>query len=304
MMKPVRVLITWDVDASPAIPIEDKRVALGKTIHLIESLGIASTFLFVAEVARELKGEISQLIASGQEIGCHGLTHGNEEDYDRMPEAQQRTYLQRATQILQACAGSPVRSFRGPRVKTSHTTQGILEELGYSCDLSVCSQRLDVVSSNLINPGWVFAPRLPYHPRSNSAFRRGERKIWVVPLSSMVLPFISTTLNVFKLTFMKRFFDVLHRESSRNGKPIVYLVHPFELGPNPMAAKKAGSLLKTIRTHGLTLRTRFYEKDEGKRYEMNRGLFAHMKSYPNTEFTTVAEYVTSLDEERPTLASQ
>ena len=37
--------------------------------------------------------EIQKILAQGHEIGCHGLTHGDEEDYERMPEQMQRSYI-------------------------------------------------------------------------------------------------------------------------------------------------------------------------------------------------------------------
>ena len=55
------------------------------------------------------------------------------------------------------------------------------------------------------------------------------RQIWEIPILALMLPFITGTLSVFGLGFMKRFFNVLYRESLRTGKPIVYLIHPTGL---------------------------------------------------------------------------
>lgn len=291
MKKVVPILITWDVDPTPQVTLENKKEALERIIKLLEHLQIDATFLFHAKIAPLLKEEISALTQNGHEIGCHGLTHGSEEEYNRMSEDLQRTYLTQATDILQDVTNRSIKTFRGPRVKTSHTTHRILEELGYTADCSVSSQRIDFVSSNLINVGWVFAPRLPYHPSEKSAFRKGERKIWVVPVSAIILPFISSTLNVFKLKFMKYFFNILYRESLRTGKPIVYLIHPFELAPYTIQLQKTGLSLERIRTHGLSIRSKFYEKDDQKRFEMNKELFAYMKSFPHTQFMTASDFV-------------
>ncbi len=66
--------------------------------------------------------------ALGQEIGCHGLTHTDEEDYDRMTLDMQRAYLEEATQKLAATAGAPILAFRSPRVKTSAHILKLLAE--------------------------------------------------------------------------------------------------------------------------------------------------------------------------------
>jgi peptidoglycan/xylan/chitin deacetylase (PgdA/CDA1 family) len=211
MKNPVSILVTWDIDPAPEVSIENKKEALKHTRRLLRDEQIQSTFFFHARIAGQLNEEIEALIEENHEIGCHGLTHGNEEDYGRMPEDMQRGYLYEATEILRKSAGRAISSFRGPRMKTSHITQKVLVELGYSADCSVASQRMDFVSSNLINVGWVFAPRLPYRPSRRSAFRKGDQNIWVVPLSALVLPFISSTLYALKRRFTKGLFRALYR---------------------------------------------------------------------------------------------
>jgi peptidoglycan/xylan/chitin deacetylase (PgdA/CDA1 family) len=291
MKHAVPVLMTWDIDPTPEVTLEDKKRALALTLTLLSDFQIRCTFLFHAQIAHSLDREISLLVEAGHEIGCHGLTHGDEENYNRMTEDFQREYLSKATRILQSVAKRPIRTFRGPRVKTSHITQKILEELGYRADCSVSSQRIDFVSSNFINVGWIIAPRLPYHPSDRSAFRSGNRNIWVVPVSAVVLPFISTALYTFGPRFMKCFFNMLYTESLRNGKPIVYLGHPFEFAPWSMRIRRGASFSRRVRVHGLGFRRMFCEKNEQRRYEMVKELLAYMKSRPAVEFMTVSEFI-------------
>ncbi|MDD4182634.1 MAG: polysaccharide deacetylase family protein [Candidatus Omnitrophica bacterium] len=294
MRKVVPILITWDIDPTPETTIENKKQALELITLLLKDLQMNCTFLFHANIANRLENEILLLIKSGHEIGCHGLTHGSEEEYDKMPEDLQRTYLNKATDILKNITNRPIKTFRGPRVKTSHITDKILEELGYTADCSVGSQRIDFVSSNLINVGWIFAPRLPYHPSKDNVFKRGEQKIWVIPVSAIALPFISSTLYAFKLKFMKYFFDILYKESLRTGKPIVYLAHPSEFAPQTIKIEKKGFSFGRIKTHGFSFRSRFYEKDVQKKFKMNKDLFIYMKTHPNIQFMSVSDYVSNI----------
>ncbi|NJN99296.1 MAG: polysaccharide deacetylase family protein [Anaerolineales bacterium] len=125
-------------------------------MNLCHGFNIPATFFITAEPAHLLAREVDTMQTQGHEVGCHGLTHGHEEDYDTMPESTQRAYIEQATTKLQTLTGGPVYAFRGPRVKTSATTLKLLVEHGYLADSSVCSQRLDLISSNLINPGWIF----------------------------------------------------------------------------------------------------------------------------------------------------
>ena len=290
----VPVLITCDVDPTPEVALKDKQEALDQTSVLLDDHGVKATFFVVAGLAKEYDGQIKALAQRGHEIGCHGLTHDETEEYHTLPAGVQRDTLSRATEMLGAATGTPVRSFRGPRVKTSHVTQQILEGLGYWADSSVCSQRMDFISSNLINPGWVFAPRLPYHPRSDSAFRRGRRKIVVVPVSALGLPFLSGVLYFLGLRFMERFFDILYFESKKTGKPIVYLMHPAEFA-KPTQRVSYRSSLDSIRARGFYFRRRMKLcRGERERLGATQSLLAYMGRFPDVTFMTVREYVAAM----------
>jgi hypothetical protein len=288
----VPVLITWDIDPNTRFDGAEKRQALQRAMGLCRDLGVAATFFFVAQEAASYPEETAAMRRAGHEIGCHGLTHGDKEEYDRMPEEMQRRYIEQATRLLEEQTGAPITAFRGPRVKVSSVTLKLLGERGYLTDSSVCSQRLDLFSSNLINTGWLVAPRSPYHPHDNSAFKRGDLDIWEVPVSALMLPFISTTLYVLKLPVMKMLFRLLHAEARRTGKPIVYLAHPEEFGPQSWPSFKWSDLsLKNLRTHGLMLRKQLNEPNPEARLALNRVLFSYMAAFPAVRFMTMREYV-------------
>lgn len=292
MKRNVSILVTWDIDPFLDVTIQDKKAALTQTRQLLTDHQIESTLFLPAKMAEALGSEIQALIQDGHEIGCHGLTHGDEEDYNRMSEDMQRAYICEATEVLREVAGRSISSFRGPRMKTSHLTQSVLAERGYTADCSVASQRIDFISSNLVNLGWIIAPRLPYRPSHRSAFRKGDQDIWVVPLSAVVVPFISSALYILKTRFMKAVFRILYMESQRTGKPIVYLIHPFEFAPSTLRHEPEGlSFMQEIRTHGFLVRERFLEKNHCERFRMNVELFKYMKSFPNVQFRTVRQYV-------------
>lgn len=295
----VPVLITWDVDPDRWTTLEDRRRCLHQAMDLCQELGVPSTFFITAKFVYEYPDELKRMQALGQEVGCHGLTHTDEEEYQRMPEAMQRAYLEEATRTLEAATGKPVRSFRSPRVKISATTLRLLAEYGYLADSSVCSQRLDLVSSNLINKGWLLAPRRPYHPHHADPFKRGAMPIWEVPISALAAPFISKALSALGLTAMKLFFRLLYAESIRTGKPIVYLSHPTEFlyarvgsQDRPVRLIFQGKFFSPsyIRTHGFLLRNLLLRMDGQTLFNRSKELFAYMASLPNVTFMTVSEY--------------
>lgn len=292
MAKPISILITWDVDPSPEIPLEARKDSLTVTAKLCKDMGIQSTF-FITAAAEHAKPSAMEMIQKhAGEIGCHGLTHDSEEEYDRMPETMQRSYLERATNWLEKISGSRTRVFRSPRVKISATTIQILSELGYIADSSVCSQRMDLISSNLVNPSWITAPRLPYQPHHTSAYKKGDLPIWEIPISAVGIPFISATLSVLGQTFMKALFRLHYVEAQRTGKPIVFLGHPVEFTSGwqiPFTWKELTPSF--IRTHGILLRKRLYRLNPAEWLSATRDLFVYMSTYRDVQFRTVGEYV-------------
>ena len=298
----VPVLISWDVDPDRWTTLEKRKLALNRAIDACDEHGAKSTFYITANFIHEYPDELARMKALGQEVGCHGLTHTDEEEYNRMPEPMQRKYIEEATQKIKAVVDQPLISFRSPRVKTSARTLKLLSEYGYLSDSSVCSQRLDFVSSNLINPGWVTAPRKPYHPNLTSPFKRGDLPLWEVPVSAMIIPFLSNALNVLGLSLMKLFFRVLYIEAKFTGKPIVYLGHPTEFIPPAQEQTSIKERHKFrlkelspsyIRTHGFLLRKYLYKMDGNTWFQATRELFGYMASFPNVEFMTVGQYTTT-----------
>lgn len=291
----VPVLITWDIDPNPHFDWAQKRQSLQTAIELCRELEIAATFFFVAQEAALYPKEIAEIERSGHAIGCHGLNHENEEEYDRMPKEMQRSYIERATCLLEEQTHLPIKVFRAPRVKVSSVTLELLADYGYLADSSICSQRLDIFSSNLINPGWLIAPRLPYHPHRNSAFKRGDLDILEVPVSALILPFISTTLYALRLPIAKALFRLLYIEAYRRGKPIVYLAHPEEFGPQSWPPFKWSDFsLKNLRTHGVMFRKHLNEPNPESRLRLNRALFSYIATFPHTCFMTLPEYAATV----------
>ncbi len=284
----VPVLITGDVDFSNNHEHRLKFAIFDHLIRLAESIGLEYTLYFTANEALQMGGHPKMLNHLGHEIGCHGLTHGDEEEYDSMPIRMQRDYLRKSTDILSCVVETDMLSFRAPRVKISSTTYQILTCLGYLSDSSVCSQRMDLISSNLMNTGWLYAPRLPYHPSDKNPYCRGDIGILAVPVSAIMLPFISSVLYVFGLGFMKLMFNILYTESLRTGKPIVYLFHPYEFIQEIEGAKKNK---RNTKVHGFGFRRRLYRGTPASKLTQNTELWSYMKHFKRVRFMTMRQYV-------------
>lgn len=301
--KIVPVLITWDIDPLTrderiryGITLEEEQMSLNKkslelTNILLSGLGIRSTFFLTVKLIEEIEDELKELIKKGNQVGCHGLTHGSDEKYSKLSYDEQFIRIERATIIMESFFGK-VNAFRAPQSRISSATLKILDNLGYTSDSSISSQRIDLVSSNT-NLNYIFAPRMPYHPREDNIFRKGSLKILEIPISAIILPFISGTLSVFGLGFMKRFFEVLYSESLRTGKPIVYLSHPIEFlaSVNYALPNQWFFSLGIWRDHGNPLRYLLFRKSGKVLLEEHKELLAYIKTFERIRFVTLDECV-------------
>jgi peptidoglycan/xylan/chitin deacetylase (PgdA/CDA1 family) len=290
-MKKVPVIITCDLDPRPEVHLENKRKSLEITGSLFNEYNIPATFFLVGKMAEPYKHELKSFLYEGHEIGCHGMMHTAEEDFSKLTLNEARDVLNRATESISKVTGQRVVSFRGPRVKTSSVTQRALVELGYKADLSVCSQRLDLISSNLINPGWLVAPRMPYRPHRNSPYRRGKTPLAVIPLSAAGLPFISGILFVMGWAVIQALFRILYAESRTTGKPIVYLLHGAEFS-RPFRKPLTTHSLKDFTKTGFTFRYHLKSRrSPEERIMLTRRLFRYIAGFPGVEFMTASQYV-------------
>jgi len=304
MKNVVPVLITCDMDPLTmderiryGLPLKDAqssllKASIGMMLDMLSDMRINATFFITASLAEEIAYELKEIKNRRHQIGCHGLTHDEYDNYAKLPYNEQIYRIERATMILEDFVGvGKVTAFRAPGVRISATTLKILENLGYTADSSISSQRFDL-SSNM-NPKLIFAPRMPYHPEASDAYRRGSMKIWEIPISALVLPFISGTLSVFGLGFMKRFFNVLYRESLRTGKPIVYLTHPTEFLASENYGVPASWFFspRMWRVQGNPVRYFLFRKDGKVLFGEHKKLFEYMKRFEGIKFMTVEEYI-------------
>jgi hypothetical protein len=296
-VKTIPVLLTYDIHTHAAHSAPEVDRYLQHVLDLHGQMGVKASFFFPAEAARTMKATVRSILQQGHRVGCHGLTHRNE-TYDSMPPSEQREKLYRATREIEDIIQQRVTFFRAPVFKISGATIRVLEELGYEADLSINSQRLGLASSDVWNVSWMAARRRPYHPDLRYPWRRGGSKVWEIPLSCFLVPFMSNTMLVFGLAFMKAFFRCLTIESKWSGKPLVYMAHPEDLYAEreSVASRPLDwrDLIPT-RAQGFRFRYRLYERDAKKIAWMCHSFLESMSHEAVARFCTVPGYVTELD---------
>jgi len=215
-----------------------------------------------------------------------------------MPFDKQKQHLDESKKNLEDLSGQEVISFRAPALRVNESTALALEESGFLIDSSVASQRFDMFMSfgGLKKLNWLTVPRLPYRTSSQSLFKKGNSSIIEVPLSASLLPYVGTTLRIFPaLSGLQR--RILSFESSLNGKPIVFDVHPNEYidesseerefekrSKNPIASLLQDNLRSKLKVKNLGLNDlKLYQREID--YFQRKGFL----------FTTIKEYVKLLN---------
>lgn len=198
-------------------------------LDLYDKYDIKCSFFFTGYIARLIPDIVRITAARGHEICNHGLSHKKDKGFDVMPFEKQKEHMLEAKKILEDITGEEITTFRAPSLRTNRYTARALIETGHKIDSSVASQRFDLFLSfgSMRKINWMFAPRLPYHVDPSSLFKKGNSALIEIPLSATLMPYVGTTMRVFP-NLSKMQHSILHFENKRNGKPIVFDIHPNE----------------------------------------------------------------------------
>jgi peptidoglycan/xylan/chitin deacetylase (PgdA/CDA1 family) len=193
------------IHALPGVPPEVARHlilrrCLPRFAELFDQHGIQATFFVVGrdpEEDPEGRRLLEQLAAAGHELANHSWAHRYE--LTRLPRARIAEEIDRGHAAVAACAGAAPTGFRAPGYETSAELIDLLVERGYAYDSSAFpavpyylakaavmgALRLTGRQSGsiLARPSVLTAPRMPYRPRVDQVYRRGDRPILELPMT-------------------------------------------------------------------------------------------------------------------------
>lgn len=204
-------------------------VGMPNLIELYSKYNIKATFFFTGYMAQKFPSVVRMAFESGHEVACHGLTHEHDKAFDVLTYEEQYEHLIEAKKIIEDIIGDLIISFRAPALRVNQYTPKALIDSGFKIDSSIASQRFDMFLSfgSIKKMNRLFAQRMPYITSLNNLSEKGNEGVIEIPISSLVLPYIGTTLRAFPKT-TKLLGKVLAFESKVNSKPINILVHPNE----------------------------------------------------------------------------
>ena len=215
-------IFSIDVDYFPG-----SETGVLRILKMLKDRKIKGTFFITGKFAEEYPYILKEIIKNGHEIGCHGYSHGidQNENFVDISTDEQFKKIKLSTDIIQKIACCDVKVFRAPFLRANENTITVLESLGYLYDSSISSLRFDFGFGMANNYRTLFAPTKPYHLSKETIFGKGSSRILEVPASGFGLPLSMTTLRMFGL----KTINVVYKFSSLLFNPIVFIIHPWEV---------------------------------------------------------------------------
>jgi polysaccharide deacetylase family protein (PEP-CTERM system associated) len=184
-------------------------------LQQLKKWGAKATFFVVGEVARRYPQLISEILAEGHELACHGDIHLQ---LDKMTPQEFRVDMQRNLTALENAGGKGIKGFRAPTFSLTARTpwaHEILADLGFTYSSSVLPAA---------NPlyGW---------PEFGREARRMAGGIWELPVTLHELPGLSVPLAggvYFRVLpfFLTRWAIA---QSLGKGQPVITYFHPYDI---------------------------------------------------------------------------
>ena len=230
-------LLTNDVETTSIVnnSLSDKtgekilKEGMPLLLELYTKYDINSTFFITGNIAKKFPKIVEMIIAYGHEVGSHGWTHEPDLAFDILNLQRQIDHLKKSKELLEDISCHEVISFRAPAGRVNSNTAIALHKTGFKIDSSISSQRFDFFLSfgGIKKLNWLFSPRLPYYLKKDNLWKKGDSEILEIPISSLMIPYIGTTMRIFP-NAIKILRYLLDFENSINKKPIVFLTHPNE----------------------------------------------------------------------------
>lgn len=211
-----------------------------RLLEIFADAGARATFFTLGWIAERHAPMVRRIVAAGHELASHGYNHRR---VDAQTPEEFRADVRRTKQILEDCAGVPVRGYRAATFSVGATTPwafSILEEEGYAYSSSVYPVKHD----NYANPN---APRGAHKPAGTRAFTE-------IPISTVRLAgrnFACGGGGYFRFYPYPLFRGAIARINKAEGRPAVFYLHPWEIDPGQ--PRPSGLPLKSRFRHYLNL---------------------------------------------------
>ena len=190
-------------------------------LELLADGGGTATSFFLGYFAKRFPHLVREAVAAGHEIASHSYFHRLV--YEMSPAEFHQDALD-SRKLLEDIAGRPVRGFRAPAFSVTERTPWFFDKLaeaGYGYDSSVFPARHQT--------GGLASGRYEPHSVETSAGTITEFPITVVrTLGTPICFFGGGYLRLFPYEVMR----TMGHRALKQGRPIVFYVHPREIDPD------------------------------------------------------------------------
>jgi len=189
-----------------------------RILRILERSDTKATFFILGWIAERCAGLVEEIAAAGHEIASHGYSHELIYKLDASAFARD---LGRSKSVIEAITGRPVRGYRAPSFSLTPETGwalDVLRELDFSYDSSVFP------TSFHDRYGFKGSSRFPFRHRNGLV----ELPLSTVRIRRFNLP--AAGGGYFRL-FSYILFRHLGLSINREGKPMIFYLHPWELDP-------------------------------------------------------------------------
>lgn len=197
--------------------------SIERVLTLLTSYDVKATFFILGQVAADHPSMIQKIASEGHEIASHGYRH---ELVSRQTPQQFRADIHQAKALLEDITGELVLGYRAPSFSIGRAqtwAYDILLEEGFRYDSSVYPISHDRYGDRT-------SPRFPYEVRRNGHAKLVEFPIGTTRLLGVNLPIGGG--GYFRLLPLALIRGGIKRVNTREGQPIVFFFHPWELDPD------------------------------------------------------------------------
>jgi len=221
----------------------ERRLHVGteQLLELLARAGAKATFFALSLIAKEHPSLLRQIAAAGHDVGSHGLSH--DLIYEMSPE-RFREETRSSVRDLEDCIGKPVRSYRAAYFSITRRSMWALDVLA--------GEGIRFDSSIFPVKNWRYG--IPDYSRRPTVVETSNGPLLEFPLSTRRLlgRNIPTTGGAYFRIYPYAVTRFNMRASEREGMPVVFYLHPWELDPkHPFVSFRKKAML----THYVNLRS-------------------------------------------------
>ncbi len=220
-----------------------------RLLQLFADNRVKATFFTLAWIAKRYPELVRRIVAQGHELASHGMAHIRA---DHQSRTQFSDDVSTAKQVLENITGNAVLGYRATSFSITRRNLwalSALEEAGYSYSSSTHPIKHDLY-------GIPEQPRFAFHPFPNSSFVE-------IPVTTMRLfgrNWPAGGGGYFRLLPYALFKQNLKIVRSRDQKPCLFYIHPWEIDPGQ--PRIGGTPFKTRFRHYLNLDRTFSRLQE------------------------------------------